>query len=294
MKRYPQWYLRGRRKVLSWIQGEAANRRPRYWGNLDQQEEYPGDMFFAHAERANSPLHQWKMAQKWLRCQKKRVPLRIWIDEVQYRARCQLPHPEWGWSLRHGEQAVQVRLGASTLTRWIRGAVMDLPWLLDLAIGVGEWMVEWGRRALGQRRYPGKVKIWLKERDYTAARTVVKERIAEAERRHGRPVPETERIGHRMMRQGMIINALKRYLWLNTPWLECRWEDSLDPQTRRSQSAVIIAVGRTGRILARYQLPMFALVGWTRATPWPEKAITFTDTLGAQGTDLGVPQGEQR
>lgn len=294
MKRYAQWYLRGRRKVLSWIQGETARRRPRYWGNLDQQEEYPGDMSFAHAERANSPLQQWKIAQKWLMREKKGAPLRVWIDEVQYRARCRLPHPEWGWSLQHGERGPHVRLGASALTRWIRGEVVDLPWLLDLAIGVGEWMVEWWRRVLGLRRYPKKVKIRLKERDYTAARTVVKQRIAEAERRYGRPVPEGERIEHRMMRQGMIINALKRYLWLNTPWLECQWEDSLDPQARMSRSAVIIAVGRTGRVLARYELPMFALVGWTSGTGWPEKAITLTDTLGAQGNGLGVPQGERR
>lgn len=107
-----------------------------------------------------------------------------------------------------------------------------------------------------------------------------------------RPVPE--QIEHRMMRQGIIINALKRYLWLNTPWLECRWVDSLDPQARMSRSAVIITVGRTGRVLARYELPMFALVGWTSGTGWPEKAITLSDTLGAQGTGLGVPQGERR
>ena len=169
MKRYPQWYLRGRRKVLSWIQGEAAGRRPRYWGNLDQQERYPGDMFFAHAERAKSPLHEWKMAQEWAGVPKKGTPLRTWINEVRYRARCRLPHPEWGWSLRHGERAVQVRLGAGALTRWIRGEVVDLPWRLDLATGVGECMVEWGRRVLGRRRYPGKVKIRLKKRDYTAA-----------------------------------------------------------------------------------------------------------------------------
>lgn len=291
MKRYPQWYLRGRRKVLSWIQGEAASRRPRYWGNLDQQEEYPGDMAFAHAERANSPLRQWKITEKWLMREKKWAPLRVWIDEVQYRARWLL-HPEWCWSLRHGERAAQVRLAASALTRWIRGAVMDLPWLLDAAMGAGKWMVEWWRRMRGLRRYPRKVKIRLKEQDYAAAQAVVKERIAEAEKRHGRPVPE--QIEHRMMRQGMIINALNRYLWLNTPWLECRWVDSLDPQARMSRSAVIITVGRTGRVLARYELPMFALVGWTSSTGWPEKAITLTDTLGAQGAGLGVPQGERR
>ena len=69
------------------------------------------------------------------------------------------------------------------------------------------------------------------------------------------------------------LNLARRLPDVDGEGTKCRWVDSLDPQARMSQSAVIIAVGRTGRVLARYELPMFALVGWTSGTGWPEKAI---------------------
>ena len=269
---YSSRFLRLRRKIINaWnlIWGYDGS-HARYWSNLDQQERHPGDLFFAHMEQANSPLHQRRMEQQFvhgLATPWYRVPLSVWIAEIKYRVLCRMPHPEWSHAPKQGTRAPLIKSIAGSILKWIRDLFLpNVPGFLGALIeSVGTAA---GRLISGHSivtRYPRKVAIRLKERDYAAA----KERIAKMECRYGQALPND--LHHRMLQMEMVINAVVRYVWINKPWLECLWQHSLESRT--SQYAVIIRVARTGRVHARYQLPQFTLVGWTPDTPWPEKAI---------------------
>ena len=269
---YPSRYLQLRRKIKNaWdlIWGYDGP-HVRYWSNLDQQERHPGDLFFAHMEQANSPLHQHCMEQQFvhgLTTPWYRAPLSVQIAEIKYKVVCRMPHLEWSHARRQGTRVPLIKSIAGSILKWIRDLFLtDIPGILSALIDyVGTAA---GRLIAGhsiRTKYPRKVTIHLKERDYAAA----KERIAKMESKYGQALPND--LHHRMLQMEMVINAVVRYVWINRPWLECLWQHSLESGT--SQYAVIIRVARTGRVHARYQLPQFALVGWTPDTPWPKKAI---------------------
>ena len=269
---YSSRFLRLRRKVKNvWdlIWGYDGP-HVQYWSNLDQQERHPGDLSFAQVEQAKSPLHWYCMGQQFVHgfaTPWYRVPFSVWIAEIKYKMLCWMPHPEWSHAPRQGTRSHLIKSIAGSMLKWIRDLFLpNVPGILGALVDrVGTAA---GRFIAGYRiatRYPRKVTVRLKKRDYAAA----KERIAEMESRYSQALPND--LHHRMLQMEMVINAVVRYMWINRPWLECLWQHSLESGT--SQYAVIIRVARTGRVHARYQLPQFALVGWIPGTPWPKKAI---------------------
>ena len=269
---YSSRYLQLRRKVKNaWdLMWGYDGPHVRYWSNLDQQERHPGDLFFAHMEQADSPLHRHCMEQQFvhgLSTPWYRIPLSVRIAEIKHKMLCRMPHPEWSHAPRQGTRAPLIKSIIRSILKWIRDLFLtNIPGTLGALIDYV--CTAAGRLIAGHpivTRYPRKITIRLKKRDYAAA----KERIAKMESRYGQTLPNN--LHHRMLQMEMVINAVVRYMWINRPWLECLWQHSLESRT--SQYAVIIRVARTGRVHARYQLPQFALVGWTPDTPWPEKAI---------------------
>ena len=91
-----------RRRILNYFQGDEKDMRPKYWSHIDQQEKHPGDNFFRHAAKHNSPAHYHVVKQAWLTGMRRNdvpIPLSIQFEEVLYWIRSAI-HPEYIWTTK--------------------------------------------------------------------------------------------------------------------------------------------------------------------------------------------------
>ena len=270
---YPRWYIRIRRKILDWLQGEAKKDRPGWWHRIDQEERHPGASGFEDTVRVNSPVFRWKLDQRWPPDQeKKAVPLRVWGQEVKYRVRA-MGHPVWAWSWKHGTGAVRLRSITGMIARWSRGEILDLSWAANSLWSLIEKQKDWGRKLREGGRYPRTLKVEVRDSDYEKARERVDEMLgSNATKVH-------EEMKHGMLQSQTVINAVSRMLCLNLGWLECTWKEESAPGKGMSKTSIQIHVRRSKRLLADYELEPFSLTGWTPGRRKPRKEIIMNNTL---------------
>lgn len=270
-----------------------------YWSNLDHQEKFPGDTFFAYKVQANSPLHGWRCDESFVKGKKPGFPpIRVLGAELKYRIFLLGPHPEWTHTFKHGDRALQIRreIGA-WLTRF-RWAILDLPWYLEFALStVGDTVAERYHEARGRpliRRYPRELTIAITEEDvevawksHQAGRSVDLPREMHALSKQERNV----------LHKQVVIQAVVRQLCLNIPWLECSFFEGFEPGETGLGSMVrkgiFIRVSRSRRELARYLAPWDAFVGWTDPLKWAGKKVMLIDTplplAQTEATGIKIP-----
>lgn len=245
MKKYSKRYLSLRRKVLSWIQGSKSSTRPIYWSNLDQQERFEGDMGFSHMKKANSPLHKWKMNQKWpIPKPEKFPPMKVLYWEAIYQLRCALPHREWLWSLTNGDRAPYIM----TVVKMLLYLLSDIPNYTYRHAMVALWLLSQGMFGFRYRRYPEELKFNFDQKDLNS----VYDRFKEIEKKGIQLTPELKKT---LLHGFMLEVAVIRRLRLNLPWLTCVYAQTI------KKNVLQIYVTRSKRILALYHVPIDTMRG---------------------------------
>lgn len=284
MKCYPRWYLRLRRSCLTWLQGEMAAQRPTWWGSLDLQEQSPGDLAYAQAGEIGSPVVKWGIHQRFILGREGRhPPLTVRVQEIVFRLSRLRPHPEWMWSLQHGDRGRVLTRVATSTVRFVHEVLLDPPVWAEIAVLVLDkagqvlWALVRGERIW--RRYPRSLTVRLDERSYAAAQEAAKALQKVVAERDGESRPLPPEVELRVITEEMVKHEVKRLLWLNTLWLECCWKNTACPDRHMVRALIEIRVSRNQWLLAAYEVPLLELVGWTEPRKWPRRKIVLENRL---------------